>query len=179
MDRRCSGRFAGGSNSGRWIATGTGFAGEVPVAERSPAEVEISVSDCFSSLPSSWTIDVARRSTPAPGTAPGSERILVSRFERYAGSCCASEDTSCRMTAVKPIMARNAISTVKETAVTLPICHRRSPRTAGASRKLSRIARAIGTMRSRARYKNATTNPTVNRIGTPKKPEGIWEAPRP
>jgi hypothetical protein len=37
---------------------------------------------------------------------------LVSRFERYSGSCCASEDISCTTTAVKPINARNAISTV-------------------------------------------------------------------
>ena len=171
-----------GPNSGRWISTGTGFAGsggEALMAERSPADAEISVSDCFSSLPSSWTIDVARRHTPAPGTAPGSERILASRFERYSGSCSASEDISCTTTALNPIIARNAINTVNVTAVTLPICHRRSQRTAGASRKLSRIARAIGTMTSRAKYKNATTNPTVSRISTPEKPEGIWERPWP
>jgi len=76
-------------------------------------------------------------------------------------------------TALNRIIARNAISTVNVTAVTLPRCHRRSQRTAGASRKLSIIASAIGTMTSRAKYKSATTNPTVSRTSTPKKPDGI------
>ena len=45
-----------GSNSGRWISTGTGYAcstGAVPIAERSAGEIEVWASDFFSSLPSS------------------------------------------------------------------------------------------------------------------------------
>jgi hypothetical protein len=141
--------------------------------QRSSADLEILVSDCFSSRPSSWTIDVARRKTPPPGTAPGSERILASMLERYSGSCCASEDSSCTTTAANPSMARNAISTVRVTAATLPICNRRSQRTAGANRKLNRTASAIGTMTSRAKYRNATTSPVVRTVSTPKSPEGI------
>jgi len=164
-----------GSSSGRWISTGTGFGGstiEAPGAERPGADMELWLSHCFSSLPSSWTIDVARRKAPPPGTAPGSERILASRFERYSGSCFASEGISCTTMATNPSMARKAISTVRVTAVTLPRCPRRSQRTAGANRKLSRTASAIGTMTSRAKYKNATTNPVARTVSTPKSPGG-------
>ena len=72
------------------------------------------------------------------------------------------------MIATKPSMARNAISTVSVTAGTLPMCNRRSQRTANANRKLSRTASAIGTMTSRANYKNATTNPVARTVSTPK-----------
>src|SRR6516164_155248 len=145
------------------------------MADRSPVGIEAAVSVCLSSLPSCSAIDARRPNTPPPGTIAGSERILVSRFDRYSGSCCASDDISCTTIAAKPSNATKAITTVSVTAATLGKCHRSSRRTTGANKKLKRIASVIGTMTSRAKYKNATTDPTVRQVNTPKKAEEVGE----
>jgi hypothetical protein len=94
-----------------------------------------------------------RLKTVPLGTSSGRERGLALMLYLFSGRSRASYEISFTTTAANPQIIKKATSTVRATAVTLPICRRRSARTAGDDRKLKRIASVIGTTTSRAKVK--------------------------
>src|SRR5687767_1573624 len=141
------------------------------------AAVSFTASGGCSGAASSSSSLIASAAWPSlPSLGARSARILAVMFSRYSGSLAAS-DTSW-LAANQPIapMTEKPRSTMTAVAGTRPRRQRSKKLTAGASRKLSRIASASGIRTSRARYRMAVTTTSASTVENPARAPRFWNA---
>ena len=158
----CSTRWATciGVAPGWWTSTGVGLVSSLGCGTAACVGLSFFFPTSWLRSPRKFEI---RSSMPPPANSRA-ERIFCSMLYWYTGKFCASFVTCWPTNAPMPSMTVNANATTRTTAGSLGNPQLRSSRTAGASKNVSRIARANGRKTALAKYSAAITPNTANTV---------------